>query len=47
MVGQKSSLRLESWLKTDVQCKASLNRRLLVAVVLVGGDAEETKDLQC
>jgi hypothetical protein len=33
--------------KTDVQCKASLNRRLLPAVVLVGGNAEETKDLQC
>jgi hypothetical protein len=33
--------------KTDVQCKASLNRRLLLAVVLVGGDAEETKNLQC
>ena len=47
MVGQKSSLRLESWLKTDVQCMASLNRRLLLAAVLVGEDAEETKDLQC
>ncbi|MBI3101960.1 MAG: hypothetical protein HYY98_10460 [Burkholderiales bacterium] len=27
--------------KIDVQCKASLNRRLLLAVVLFGGDAEE------
>jgi hypothetical protein len=48
IVGTAAKLKfLQESEKTDVQCKASLNRRLLLAVVLVGGDAEETKNLQC